>query len=98
MRRRESKSGATKSKPRRNEIQAQRNEIQIQRDGIQIPGVQTFQLVVKVGIGLTALEIVDNFARLACSISRSPFTIPRRPAPDQASYSMVSVFSKHIYL
>jgi len=62
MRRRESKSGETKSKPRRNkiqirrnEIQAQRNEIQIQRDGIQIPGVQTFQWV-KVGIGLTALS------------------------------------------
>jgi hypothetical protein len=67
MRRRESKSGATKSKPRRNkiqirrnEIQVQRNEIQIHRDGIQIPGVQTFQWV-KAGIGLTALEIVDNF-------------------------------------
>jgi hypothetical protein len=69
---------------RRNEIQAQRNEIQIQRDGIQIPGVQTFQWV-KVGIGLAALEIVDNFARLPCSVSRSPFTTRRRPAPDQAS-------------
>jgi hypothetical protein len=68
----------------RTEIQAQRNEIQIQRDGIQIPGVQTFQWV-KVGIGLAALEIVDNFARLPCSVSRLPFTTRRRPAPDQAS-------------
>jgi hypothetical protein len=68
----------------RNENQIRRNENQIQRDGIQIPGVQTFQWV-KVGIGLAALEIVDNFARLPCSISRSPFTTRRRPASDQAS-------------
>jgi hypothetical protein len=96
MRRRESKSGATKSKPRRNKIQIRRNEIQIQHDGIQIPGVQTFQCV-KVGIGLTALEIVDNFAPLACSISRSPFTTDAGP-PRIRQASMFSVFSKHISL
>jgi hypothetical protein len=57
----------------RNENEIRRNENKIERDGIQVLGVQTFQWV-KVGIRLTALEIVDNFARLPSSISRSPFT------------------------